>query len=244
LQARVRTQAERCPDFIGRLMEQVSECLQVMLELTHPDWWNQIRRKHDASVFRDLNERLMCTVRGDRQFETALRFPRAADEDRADRIVDFEHLQGVLEMHAERLEDSANEREELWRAIESLRLAEPSDVTGFTEIDRAHLTFGAGMPVGGYSTCVEASWHGSRVAVKQLLPPNRTRLEMGGTSVGGGGGGGGWKTGGTPTRGVVWASASSAMRRELRVLQALRFEFLVPIYGACTAPPNGVCLVM
>lgn len=45
LQARVRTQAERCPDFIGRLMEQVSECLQVMLELTHPDWWNQIRRK-------------------------------------------------------------------------------------------------------------------------------------------------------------------------------------------------------
>lgn len=50
-------------------------------------------------------------------------------------------------MHAERLEDRANEREELWRAIESLRLAEPSDVTGFTEIDRAHLTFGAGMPV-------------------------------------------------------------------------------------------------
>lgn len=35
----------------------------------------------------------MCTVRGDRQFEAALRFPRAADEDRADRIVDFEHLQ-------------------------------------------------------------------------------------------------------------------------------------------------------
>ena len=32
-------------------------------------------------------------MRGDRQFEAALTFPRAADEDRADRIVDFEHLQ-------------------------------------------------------------------------------------------------------------------------------------------------------
>lgn len=44
-------------------------------------------------MFRDLNERLLNAVRGDRQFEEALNFPRAADEDRADRIVDFEHLQ-------------------------------------------------------------------------------------------------------------------------------------------------------
>lgn len=50
-------------------------------------------------------------------------------------------------MHAERLEDQADEREELWKAIEGLRLAEPSDVTGFTEIDRARLTFGSGMPL-------------------------------------------------------------------------------------------------
>lgn len=50
-------------------------------------------QKHDASVFRDLNERLLKAVRGDRQFEAALKFPRSADEDRADRIVDFEHLQ-------------------------------------------------------------------------------------------------------------------------------------------------------
>lgn len=49
--------------------------------------------QHDASVFRDLNERLVNAVAGDRQFEAALRFRRAADEDRADRIVDFEHLQ-------------------------------------------------------------------------------------------------------------------------------------------------------
>lgn len=49
--------------------------------------------QHDASVFRDLNERLVGAVRGDRQFEAALTFPRASDEDRADRIVDFEHLQ-------------------------------------------------------------------------------------------------------------------------------------------------------
>lgn len=49
--------------------------------------------QHDAAVFQDLNERLVDAVRGDRQFEAALRFPRAADEDRADRIVDFEHLQ-------------------------------------------------------------------------------------------------------------------------------------------------------
>lgn len=57
------------------------------------------------------------------------------------------HTQGVLELHAERLDDSAEDREELWKAIESLRLAEPSDITGFTEIDRAHLTFGSGMPL-------------------------------------------------------------------------------------------------
>lgn len=50
-------------------------------------------------------------------------------------------------MHAERLDDRADDREELWRAIESLRLAEPSDITGFTEIDRAHITFGSGMPL-------------------------------------------------------------------------------------------------
>lgn len=63
------------------------------------------------------------------------------------KYITLRRSQGVLEMHAERLEDRANEREELWRAIETLRLAEPSDVTGFTEIDRAHLTFGGGMPV-------------------------------------------------------------------------------------------------
>lgn len=45
LQARVRTQAERPPDFVRALTEQVSHCLDVLLELTHPDWWNQIRRK-------------------------------------------------------------------------------------------------------------------------------------------------------------------------------------------------------
>lgn len=84
---------------------------------------------------------------------------------------------------------------------------------------------------GGYGTCVEASWHGSRVAVKQLLAPNRGRSALGGASFGGGGGGSGWKTGGTPTGGVVSAAASAAMRREIRLLQALRFEFLVPIYG-------------
>ena len=45
LQARVRTQAEQPPEFIHTLAEQVSHCLDVLLELTHPDWWNQIRRK-------------------------------------------------------------------------------------------------------------------------------------------------------------------------------------------------------
>lgn len=35
----------------------------------------------------------MEAVQGDGQFEAALSFPRAPDEDRADRIVDFEHLQ-------------------------------------------------------------------------------------------------------------------------------------------------------
>lgn len=45
LQGRVRTQAERPPEFVFVLTEQVSHCLDVLLELTHPDWWNQIRRK-------------------------------------------------------------------------------------------------------------------------------------------------------------------------------------------------------
>ncbi len=45
LQARVRTQGERPPEFIRGLTEQVSHCLDVLLELTHPEWWNQIRRK-------------------------------------------------------------------------------------------------------------------------------------------------------------------------------------------------------
>ncbi|CAN0022084.1 unnamed protein product, partial [Ectocarpus sp. 4 AP-2014] len=133
LQARVRTQAVRPPGFVHDLTEQVQLCLLTLLELAHPDWWNQIRRKHDALLFRELNERLVAAVRGGREFEAALTFPRAADEDRADRIVDFEHLQRLLEMHSDRLEDRVEEREELWKAIEGLRLAEPSDITGFTE---------------------------------------------------------------------------------------------------------------
>lgn len=67
-------------------------------------------------------------------------------------LLSLSHTQGVLEMHAERLEDQAEEREELWKAIEGLRLAEPSDITGFTEIDRAGLTFGSGMPLVRSST--------------------------------------------------------------------------------------------
>lgn len=60
--------------------------------------------------------------------------------------------QGILELHAERLEDRSEEREELWKAIADLRLSEPPDITGFVEIDRAQLTFGSGMPlVGGGS---------------------------------------------------------------------------------------------
>ena len=53
----------------------------------------------------------------------------------------------MLELYAGRLEDRAAEREELWKAIAGLRLSEPPDVTGFTEIDRAQLTFGSGMPL-------------------------------------------------------------------------------------------------
>ena len=59
------------------------------------------------------------------------------------------HGQGVLELHAERLEDRAEERDELWKAIAELRLSEPRDITGFVEIDRAQLTFGSGMPLVG-----------------------------------------------------------------------------------------------
>ncbi|CAN0331602.1 unnamed protein product, partial [Ectocarpus fasciculatus] len=149
-------------------------------------------------------------------------------------------------MHADRLEGRVGEREELWKAIEGLRLAEPSDITGFTEIDRAHLTFGSGLPLGAFGTCVEASWHGSRVSVKQLLAPTSAPSRPGGRNGGGGGGGGGWtKAGGGGGGGsrTLSTAAASAMRRQIRLLQALHFEFLVPIYGACTAPPNGVSLV-
>lgn len=45
LQAKVRTQAEEPPDFIYTLSEEVSNCVDVLQELTDPDWWNQISRK-------------------------------------------------------------------------------------------------------------------------------------------------------------------------------------------------------
>lgn len=45
LQARVRTQAVRPPGFVHDLTKQVQLCLSTLLELAHPDWWNQIRRK-------------------------------------------------------------------------------------------------------------------------------------------------------------------------------------------------------
>lgn len=54
LQARVRTQAEQPPDFIHTLTEEVSHCLDVLLELTNVDWWNQIRRKVRCVVGRAL----------------------------------------------------------------------------------------------------------------------------------------------------------------------------------------------
>lgn len=79
---------------------------------------------------------------------------------------------------------------------------------------------------GGYGTCVEAAWHGARVAVKRLLTPPR----FGGGGGGGGIGGGHWgKT--MPATTPVSAAAASAMRRQIRLLQSLRFDFLVPIYG-------------
>lgn len=55
LQARVRTQAETPPGFIHTLIEEVSHCLSVLLELTHPDWWNQIRRKVSAKSLLRVN---------------------------------------------------------------------------------------------------------------------------------------------------------------------------------------------
>lgn len=45
LQAKVRTQAEEPPDFIYTLSEEISNCVDVLQELTDPDWWNQISRK-------------------------------------------------------------------------------------------------------------------------------------------------------------------------------------------------------
>ena len=88
---------------------------------------------------------------------------------------------------------------------------------------------------GSSGTCVEASWHGSRVSVKQLLAPSpQSAANGGGRGRSGGGGGGGrlgWaRTGGLAPR-VVSAAAASAIRREVRLLQALGSEFLVPIYG-------------
>lgn len=68
---------------------------------------------------------------------------------------------------------------------------------------------------------MEASWHGSRVSVKQLLAPMSAGSRPGGRNGGGGGSG---------SRALSTASAS-AMRRQIRLLQALHFEFLVPIYG-------------
>lgn len=72
---------------------------------------------------------------------------------------------------------------------------------------------------GGFGMCVEALWHGSRVSVKQLLPPTRTRGAAPRVVA----------RGSAPR--VVSASAASEMRRQVRLLQALRFEFLVPIFG-------------
>ena len=79
---------------------------------------------------------------------------------------------------------------------------------------------------------MEATWHGARVAVKRLIAP--VRLGANGTGgsggVGGGGGGGGVLARvGAPR--AISAAAASAMRRQVRLLQALRFDFLVPIYG-------------
>lgn len=63
LQARVRTQAERPPGFVRTLTEEVSHCLDVLLDLTHPEWWNQIRRK--VTVFqRERDRDLEAAERG------------------------------------------------------------------------------------------------------------------------------------------------------------------------------------
>ena len=45
LQARVKTQAERPPDFIYTLSEEVSSSVDFLQELTDSDWWNQLCRK-------------------------------------------------------------------------------------------------------------------------------------------------------------------------------------------------------
>ena len=77
---------------------------------------------------------------------------------------------------------------------------------------------------GESGSCLEATWHGARVAVKRLLPP----VKFGS---GGGRGGVGGRVGSGGARRVFSAAEASAVRREMRVLQSLRFDFLMPIYG-------------
>lgn len=62
LQAKVQTHGEVPPEFIHNLLEEVSHCLEVLLEFTHPDWWNQIRRK--VSLGRWAGSEAVGTVRG------------------------------------------------------------------------------------------------------------------------------------------------------------------------------------
>lgn len=81
---------------------------------------------------------------------------------------------------------------------------------------------------GGSGSCLEATWHGARVAVKRLLPPVKFGSGGGvGSRIGAG-------RGGNATR-LFSAAEASAVRREMRALQSLRFDFLLPIYGVRTS---------
>ncbi|CAM9209981.1 unnamed protein product [Discosporangium mesarthrocarpum] len=173
------------------------------------NWWKGgVALEEDYNIFDELTSRVSKILKAPPGYRT-----QVEEEDKVDRWRDFESTQATLEAKLER-EDLWEEHEAIATALHTLRVQEAAQAAiGYTEIDQEQLQYGRipkTLGSGSFGTVVEATWFGTKVAVKKLNlhPENLTKQNI------------------------------DNLRKEIRLHQSLQFEFVIQMYGACSVRPN------
>ncbi|CAM9942758.1 unnamed protein product, partial [Ectocarpus sp. 12 AP-2014] len=136
-----------------------------------------------------------------------------AKEDALDRLEDIENMVDMMVTMERNLTEN---HAEIMDVLETLRNDERSELTGWVEIDyERDLDFdgSALLGSGGFGEVRTAKWNGADVAVKHLLASGIRRDSV------------------------------RDLRKEIRLHSSLSFDFVTPLYAACTIIPH-LCLVV